>query len=230
MHAAWPEWKERPDRHTVSRFTTGILDRLRIWREVGRLPHRLLHITGDIHFAAMPGAVGRAHHPRPRSARRGQRLKRRLGVVLADLAPEVLRPHRGRERTTKADIFGAPHFPPTASTSFPASFLPPINPARPPRSTTSRASCTSASPTTRTSPDTPMRSKGSAFTSASSANLPPTNKPCCEAAPWISAGPPASAKPSCKPNTPTPTCSCSARPSRAMACPSSRRRPSAYRW
>lgn len=53
MHAAWPEWKERPDRHTVSRFTTGILDRLRIWREVGRLPHRLLHITGDIHFTAI---------------------------------------------------------------------------------------------------------------------------------------------------------------------------------
>ena len=53
MHGAWPEGEPQPDRHTVSRFTTGLVDRLRIWREVSRLQHDLLHITGDIHFAAI---------------------------------------------------------------------------------------------------------------------------------------------------------------------------------
>ena len=53
MHGAWPEGEPQPDRHTVSLFTTGLVDRLRIWREVGRLQHDLLHITGDIHFAAI---------------------------------------------------------------------------------------------------------------------------------------------------------------------------------
>ena len=53
MHDAWPEGEGPPDRHTVSRFTTGLLERLRIWREVGGLQHDLLHITGDIHFAAI---------------------------------------------------------------------------------------------------------------------------------------------------------------------------------
>ncbi len=53
MHDAWPEGHTRPDRHVASRFTKGIWNRFRIWREVGRLPHRILHITGDIHFAAI---------------------------------------------------------------------------------------------------------------------------------------------------------------------------------
>lgn len=53
MHDAWPEGTERPDRHVASRFTSGVWNRFRIWREVGRLPHPILHITGDIHFAAI---------------------------------------------------------------------------------------------------------------------------------------------------------------------------------
>ena len=53
MHAAWPENVPSPDIHVASRFTAGFSDRLHIRNEVNRLPHSLIHITGDIHFAAI---------------------------------------------------------------------------------------------------------------------------------------------------------------------------------
>ena len=53
MRANWPESASTPHVHTVSRFTSGIANRLAIWREVRSLPHRLIHITGDIHFTAI---------------------------------------------------------------------------------------------------------------------------------------------------------------------------------
>ena len=59
MGDAWPQDSPRPDVHTASRFTSGILDRIAIWREVRQLGHAVLHITGDIHFAA----IGLRHKP-----------------------------------------------------------------------------------------------------------------------------------------------------------------------
>lgn len=53
MRDHWPESASTPHVHTVSRFTSGIANRLAIWREVRALPHRLIHITGDIHFTAI---------------------------------------------------------------------------------------------------------------------------------------------------------------------------------
>ena len=53
MHGAWPEGHVPPEVHTASRFTTGLFDRLHIRREVHQLSHDLIHITGDIHFAAI---------------------------------------------------------------------------------------------------------------------------------------------------------------------------------
>ena len=48
MGNAWPSDSPRPEIHTASRFTSGILDRLAIWNEVRQLDHPVLHITGDI--------------------------------------------------------------------------------------------------------------------------------------------------------------------------------------
>lgn len=59
MGDVWPQDSPRPDVHTASRFTSGILDRIAIWREVRQLGHAVLHITGDIHFAA----IGLRHKP-----------------------------------------------------------------------------------------------------------------------------------------------------------------------
>lgn len=59
MQNAWPENHPRPHMHTASRFTSGILQRIGIWREVRSLGFRLIHITGDIHFAA----IGLRHKP-----------------------------------------------------------------------------------------------------------------------------------------------------------------------
>ena len=53
MQNAWPENLPRPHMHTASRFTAGILQRVAIWREVRALTFPLIHITGDIHFAAI---------------------------------------------------------------------------------------------------------------------------------------------------------------------------------
>ncbi len=53
MHGAWPSDLAPPEVHVASRFTAGLLDRWRIQREVSKLPHELIHITGDIHFAAI---------------------------------------------------------------------------------------------------------------------------------------------------------------------------------
>ena len=53
MHAAWPENAPSPDVHVASRFTAGFADRVHIRNEVNRLKHPLIHITGDIHFAAI---------------------------------------------------------------------------------------------------------------------------------------------------------------------------------
>jgi len=59
MRDAWPEEAPRPHVHTVSRFTAGVADRIAIWKEIRQLDHSLLHITGDIHFAA----IGLNHKP-----------------------------------------------------------------------------------------------------------------------------------------------------------------------
>lgn len=53
MHEAWPESHPLPDIHVASRFTSGLMDRWHIWKEVRALPNEVLHITGDIHFAAI---------------------------------------------------------------------------------------------------------------------------------------------------------------------------------
>lgn len=53
MHGAWPEGTPPPLVHTASRFTGGLRDRFHIWREVRQLKAGLIHITGDIHFAAI---------------------------------------------------------------------------------------------------------------------------------------------------------------------------------
>ena len=53
MGDAWPSDSPRPEELTASRFTSGIRDRLAIWNEVRRLNHPVIHITGDIHFAAI---------------------------------------------------------------------------------------------------------------------------------------------------------------------------------
>ena len=53
MRDHWPESASTPHVHTVSRFTSGIANRVAIWREIRALPHRLIHITGDIHFTAI---------------------------------------------------------------------------------------------------------------------------------------------------------------------------------
>jgi glycosyltransferase involved in cell wall biosynthesis len=58
MHAAWPAGSMPPDIHVASRFTAGFSDRLRIRNEVRDLRHPVIHITGDIHFAAI-GLGGR---------------------------------------------------------------------------------------------------------------------------------------------------------------------------
>lgn len=53
MHGAWPKDAEKPHIHVASRFTSGLLNRWRIWKEVTQLPHDIIHITGDIHFTAI---------------------------------------------------------------------------------------------------------------------------------------------------------------------------------
>jgi len=62
MHSAWPTQHPIPSIHVASRFTAGLFDRLKIWKEVRSLNHGIIHITGDIHFTAI-------------------RLKRRLTVL-----------------------------------------------------------------------------------------------------------------------------------------------------
>ncbi len=52
MHSAWPA-TPAPHVHVASHFTSGLVDRLRIWREVKGLAHDIIHITGDIHFTAI---------------------------------------------------------------------------------------------------------------------------------------------------------------------------------
>ena len=59
MLNAWPENRTKPHMYTASRFTSGILQRVAVWREVRSLTFPLIHITGDIHFAA----IGLSHKP-----------------------------------------------------------------------------------------------------------------------------------------------------------------------
>ena len=53
MHGAWPTDTVKPHIHVASRFTSGLLNRWKIWREVKQLPYDIVHITGDIHFTAI---------------------------------------------------------------------------------------------------------------------------------------------------------------------------------
>ena len=53
MRDAWPKGTAQPKVHVVNRFTSGLVDRWKIWKEVRSLKGPLIHITGDIHFAAI---------------------------------------------------------------------------------------------------------------------------------------------------------------------------------
>ena len=53
MHEAWPADEAAPHIHVASRFTAGLMDRWRIWKETKALTQDLIHITGDIHFTAI---------------------------------------------------------------------------------------------------------------------------------------------------------------------------------
>lgn len=53
MRDAWPSHAPLPQVHVVGHFTSGIADRWHIWREVHSAQAPLVHITGDIHFAAI---------------------------------------------------------------------------------------------------------------------------------------------------------------------------------
>ncbi|MDA9863681.1 glycosyltransferase family 4 protein [Flavobacteriales bacterium] len=51
MHSAWPAQHPIPSIHVASRFSGGIINRLRIWSEVRRSNSVICHITGDIYFS-----------------------------------------------------------------------------------------------------------------------------------------------------------------------------------
>ena len=53
MHEAWPGGQTAPDSHVASRYSSGFFARWAVRNEVRQLPHPLVHITGDIHFAAI---------------------------------------------------------------------------------------------------------------------------------------------------------------------------------
>ena len=53
MHKAWPKGHTAPGSHIASRYSSGFFARWAIRNEVRQLPHPLIHITGDIHFAAI---------------------------------------------------------------------------------------------------------------------------------------------------------------------------------
>ena len=53
MHEAWPADEAAPHIHLASRFTAGLMERWRIWKETKALTQDLIHITGDIHFTAI---------------------------------------------------------------------------------------------------------------------------------------------------------------------------------
>ena len=59
MHQAWPDNETPPQVHVASRFTSGLFNRWHIWKEVRQLSPLVIHITGDVHFAA----IGMNHKP-----------------------------------------------------------------------------------------------------------------------------------------------------------------------
>ena len=103
----------RPQIHTASRFTSGILNRLAIWNEVRQLDHPVLHITGDIHFAA----IGLRSKPVVLTIHdlgmleEGSALKRSQKVVLAVPAPEACDRLIAVSETTRQDILRRTDYP-----------------------------------------------------------------------------------------------------------------------
>ena len=64
VKAAWPDAEKLPDCHEVSKFSEGLINRLRIVRETKSIKTDLLHITGDINFAALAWPKWRRNRPK----------------------------------------------------------------------------------------------------------------------------------------------------------------------
>lgn len=64
VRAAWPAQLQLHDRQEVSSFSQGLTNRLRIVRETKSIKTDLLHITGDIHFAALAWPKWRRNRPK----------------------------------------------------------------------------------------------------------------------------------------------------------------------
>jgi len=64
VRAVWPGSEKLPDRQEVSSFSQGLTNRLRIIREAKSIKTDLLHITGDIHFAALAWPKWKRNRPK----------------------------------------------------------------------------------------------------------------------------------------------------------------------
>lgn len=64
VRAAWPHAEKLPERLEVNSFSEGFLNRFRIIREAKSIQTHLLHITGDIHFAALASPKWRRNRPK----------------------------------------------------------------------------------------------------------------------------------------------------------------------
>ena len=64
VRAVWPAHRKLPDRQEVSSFSQGLTNRLRIIGEAKSIKTDLLHITGDIHFAALAWPKWRRNRPK----------------------------------------------------------------------------------------------------------------------------------------------------------------------
>lgn len=64
VRAAWPAQKQLPNQQEVSTFSGGIFNRFQILRDTGSIKTDLLHITGDIHFAALAWPKWRCNRPK----------------------------------------------------------------------------------------------------------------------------------------------------------------------
>ena len=64
VRAEWPKSEHVPDCREVSTFSEGFLNRLRIVRETKSIQTGVLHITGDIHFAALAWPKWKRNRPK----------------------------------------------------------------------------------------------------------------------------------------------------------------------
>ena len=193
MRDAWPSHAPLPQVHVVGHFTSGIADRWHIWREVHSAQAPLVHITGDIHFAA----IGFRNAPVILTIHdlgmldQGRFLERWIKkMLLANVAFEVMRPtDRGFRRNqtghSPSDRLSIGPHPCDSQRDLPVVSRENIEP----RPTPSPEHCTSGLPTIKTSKVMPRLWLDSMFICGSLGSRPHLKWPCWITFAWITAAP-----------------------------------------